>query len=90
MSILKLTKTLPDGRVVDFHAPTEFNLDVTTNHMRIIVESYETEQAARNRGTAAAKYAVDVPLPGWDMAYANNLINFVIADPAWVDAVVLS
>ena len=58
--------------------------------MQIIVESYDTESAARNRGTASVKSAVDVPLPGWDMVYANNLINFVMADPRWVDAVVLS
>lgn len=90
MSILYLAKTLPDGRIVSFHVPTEFHLDVTTNHMRIIVESYDTEFAALNRGIASAKFAVDVPLPGWDMVYANNLINFVMADPVWVDAVVLS
>ena len=89
MSILKLTKTLPDGRIVSFHAPTEFRLDVTTNHMQIIVESYDTELAARNRGASSAKSVVDVQLQDWNPEYANNLLNFVLADAAWSDAIVL-
>lgn len=89
MSILYLPKTLPDGRIVSFHAPTEFNLDVTTNHMQIIVESYDTEDAARHRGMASAKSAVDVPLPDWSPAYADNLLNFVLADATWSSATVL-
>lgn len=89
MSILQLNQILPDGRVVSFHAPTEFHLDVTTNHMQIIIESYETEQAARNRGTASAKTAVDIQLPDWSPAYADNLLNFVQADPAWAGAILI-
>lgn len=89
MSILHLLKTLPDGRVVTYHVPTEFYLDVATNHMQIIVESYDTEDAARSRGAASAKSVVDVPLPDWSPAYADNLLNFVLADPVWVGAVVL-
>lgn len=90
MSILHLPKTLPDGRVVAYHVPTEFYLDVTTNHMQIIVESYDTEDAARSRGMASEKSAVDVPLPDWSPVYADSLLNFVLADPVWVGAVVLS
>lgn len=89
MSILKLTKTLPDGRIVSFHAPTEFHLDVTTNHMQIIVESYDTEFAARNFGMASARSVVDVPLQDWKPEYASKLLNFVIADAAWKSAIVL-
>lgn len=89
MSILHLIKTLPDGRSVAFHAATEFQLDITTNHMQIIVESYETEAAARSRSMASARSAVDVPLPDWLPVYADNLLNFVTSDPVWVDAVAL-
>jgi len=89
MSILHLIKTLPDGRAVAFHVPTEFQLDITTNHMRIIVESYETEAAARSRSMASARSAVDVTLPDWSPVYADNLLNFVHADAAWSAAVVL-
>jgi len=89
MSILHLTKSLPDGRIVSFHVPTEFHLDVTTNHMQIIVESYDTESAARNRGASSAKSVVDVQLQDWNPEYANNLLNFVLADAAWSDAIVL-
>lgn len=89
MSILQLIKTLPDGRIVSFHVPTEFHLDVTTNHMQIIVESYDTESAARNRGMASAKSVVDVPLPDWNPIYADNLFNFVLADATWSSAIVL-
>jgi len=83
MSILHLFKTLPDGRVVAFHAATEFNLDMATSHMQIIVESYYTEDAARNRAMSAAKSVVDVPLPDWSPVYAENMMNFTTADPAW-------
>ena len=83
MSILQLTKTLPDGRVVAFHVPTEMHLDMATYHMQIIVESYETEEAARNRAMSSAKSIVDVPLPDWSSVYADNIMNFVTADPAW-------
>jgi hypothetical protein len=86
MSILHLIKALPDGRTVAFHVPTEFQLDITTNHMQIIVESYETEAAARGRSMASARSAVDVTLPDWSPVYANNLINFVTADPIWGSA----
>ncbi len=89
MSILQLSKTLPDGRVLEFHVPTEFHLDVTTNHMQIIVESYETEAMACSRTMSSAKSVVDVPLPDWSLTYANNLLNFVHADLAWATATVL-
>ena len=90
MSILHLPKNLPDGRVVTYHVPTEFYLDVTTNHMQIIVESYDSELAARNRGTSSAKSVVDVPLPSWDPEYAGKLLDFVLADAAWKSATALS
>jgi hypothetical protein len=83
MSILHLAKTLPDGRPISFHVPTEFHLDMTTSHMQIIVESYDTESNARSRSYPSAKSIVDVPLPDWSPVYANNLVNFVTADPAW-------
>lgn len=89
MSILRLSKTLPDGRAVTFHVPTEFHLDVATHHMQIIVESYETEDAARNRTMSSAKSVVDVPLPDWSPVYADNLLNFVHTDSAWSAATVL-
>lgn len=89
MSILHLSKLIPDGRTVSFHVPTEFHLDMATHHMQIIVESYETEQAARNRGMASAKSVVDVLLPSWSPVYADNLVNFVTADPVWAAAEVL-
>lgn len=89
MSILQILKTLPDGRTVEFHAPTEFHLDMATNHMRIIVESYETEIFARSRTMPAAKSVVDVPLPDWSPKYAENLLNFVHAEKAWEAATVL-
>lgn len=89
MSILNLAKTLPDGRLVKFHIPAEFRLDMSTNHMQIIVESYETEEAARNRTMSSAKSAVDVPLPDWSPVYGDNLINFVCSDHAWETAKVL-
>lgn len=89
MSILKLIKILPDGRTVEFHVPTEFSLDIATNHMQVIVESYETEQAARERGMSSAKSAVDVQLPDWSPAYADNLLDFVQADPAWAGAILI-
>jgi len=90
MSILKLTKSLPDGRIVSFHVPTEFHLDVTTNHMQIIVESYDSELAARNHGMSSAKSVVDVPLPSWEPEYSGKLLDFVIADAAWKSATALS
>lgn len=89
MSILHLIKTLPDGRLIEFHVPTEFHLDVATSHMQIIVESYETEEAARNRTMSSAKSVVDVPLPSWAPTYADNLLNFVTSDPGWSAAVVI-
>lgn len=89
MSILHLIKALPDGRTVAFHVPTEFQLDMATNHMQIIIESYETEAAARSRSMASARSAVDVTLPDWAPVYADNLLNFVHADAAWSAAVVL-
>ncbi len=89
MSILNLAKTLPDGRLVKFHIPTEFHLDVATNRMQIIVDSYETEEAARNRTMSSAKSAVDVPLPDWSPVYGDNLINFVHADPACAAATII-
>lgn len=89
MSILHLPKTLPDGRVVAYHVPTEFYLDVTTNHMQIIIESYDTEDAARSRGMASARSVVDIPLQDWKPEYASKLLNFVIADAAWKSSIVL-
>lgn len=89
MSILQLSITLPDGRQVEFHAATEFHLDVSTNRMQVIVESYDTEDAARNRTMSSAKSAVDVPLPDWSPVYADNLLNFVTSDPAWSAAIVI-
>lgn len=89
MSILHLPKALPDGRLVAFHVPAEFHLDMTTHHMQIIVESYDTEQAARDRSMSSAKSVVEVPLPGWSPTYADNLLNFMHADPAWSAAEVL-
>lgn len=89
MSILRLTKNLPDGRSVEFHAATELHLDFPTKHMQIIVESYETEEAARNRTMSSAKSAVDVPLPDWSPVYADNLVNFVTSDPCWSAATVI-
>ena len=89
MSILRLSKTLPDGRAFTFHVPTEFHLDVATHHMQIVIESYETEDAARNRTMSSAKSVVDVPLPDWSPVYADNLLNFVTSDPGWSAAVVI-
>lgn len=89
MSILHLIKTLPDGRTVAFHVPTEFQLDMATLNMRIIIESYETEAAARGRSMASARSAVDVPLPDWSPVYADNMLNFVLADSAWSSALLL-
>lgn len=89
MSILQLAKTLPDGRHVEFHAPARFHLDIAMNHMQIIVESYETEVFARSRTFPSETSTVDVPLPDWSATYANNLLNFVHADPAWRAATVL-
>ena len=89
MSILKLAKTLPDGRIVSFHAPVELHLDVTTNHMQIVIESYETEQSARNLGMSSAKSVVDVQLQDWKPEYADKLLDFIIADAAWKSATVL-
>jgi predicted membrane protein len=60
-----------------------------TNHMQIIVESYETEDAARTRTTSSAKSIVDVPLPDWSPIYADNLLNFVTSDLAWSNAQIL-
>ena len=89
MSILQLVKKLPDGRSVEFHALTEFHLDIAVHHMQIIVESYETEEAARNRTMSSAKSVVDIPLPDWSPVYADNLLNFVTSDPGWSAAVVI-
>lgn len=89
MSILRLAKTLPDGRSVEFHVPTEFHLDMSTCHMQIIVESYATEADARGNAMAMAKSVVDVPLPSWSPVYADNLFNFVHADPAWSAATII-
>lgn len=89
MSILHLPKTLPDGRAVSFHTPTEFSIDMQTHHMQIIVESFETEEAARNRTMSSAKSVVDIPLPDWSPVYADNLLNFVTSDPGWSAAVVI-
>lgn len=89
MSILQLVKMLPDGRRVEFHVPTRFHLDVSANHMQITVESYETEGLARSRAFPSATSSVDVPLPDWSATYADNLLNFVHADPAWRAATVL-
>lgn len=89
MSILHLPRVLPDGRSVAYHVPTEFSFDAAACRMRIIVSSYELEAAARNRAAAAAKSIVEIPLPGWAPVYADNLINFVTADPEWVGAAVL-
>jgi len=83
MSILHETKRLPDGRLVEFHIPTEFHIDMQTHRMQIIVESYETEVSARNRMLSSAKSIVDIPLPDWSSVYANNLLNFVMSDPEW-------
>jgi hypothetical protein len=90
MSILHLAKTLPDGRSVAFHVPAEFYLDMATCHMQIIVESYETESAARSRSMASAKSVVDVPLPNWSYVYADNLLNFVCSEAEWLSANVLA
>jgi hypothetical protein len=89
MSILQLVKTLPDSRTVEFHVPTEFHLEMATHMMKIIVESYETEEAARNRTMSSAKSVVDVMLPDWSPIYADNLLNFVHADAGWSAATVL-
>lgn len=89
MSILQLFKTLPDGRAVTFHVPTEFHLDMATHHMQIIVESYETEEAARERTMSSAKSVVDIPLPDWSPVYADNLLNFVTSDLAWSAATII-
>jgi len=89
MSILHLSKLLPDGRTVSFHVPTEFHLDMATHHMQIIVESYETEDAARDRAMSSAKSVVDVPLPDWSLVYADNLLNFVTSDLSWISAEVV-
>lgn len=89
MSILQITKTLPDGRVTEFHAPTEFHVDIATGHMQIIVESYDTEINARNRIYPSAKSVVDVPLPDWSPTYADNLLNFVTSDSVWSAAIVI-
>jgi hypothetical protein len=75
--------------MVEFHDVTEFHLDLAQKRMQIIIESYDTEDAARNRTMSSAKSVVDVPLPDWSPVYADNLINFVTADPAWESAEVL-
>ena len=89
MSILQLSAALSDGRVVGYHVPTEFHLDMQTHCMQIIVESYETEEAARTRTMSSAKSVVDIPLPDWSPVYADNLLNFVHTDSAWSAATVL-
>jgi hypothetical protein len=58
--------------------------------MQIILESYETEDAARNRTTPSAKFVVDFPLPDWSSVYADNLLNFVTSDPAWSAATIIT
>ncbi len=89
MNILKISKILPDSRIVEFHAVTEFHLDMSTHRMQIIVESYDTEEAARNRTMSSARSIVDVPLPDWSPVYADNLINFVCSDPIWGSAEII-
>lgn len=90
MSVLQISKTLPDGRVTNFHAPTELHVDMTTFAMQIIVESFATEADARSGLMPMAKSVVTVALPSWSPAYANNLMNFVHADPAWSAATVIA
>lgn len=66
MKIFFKEKTLPDGRVVNYHTVSEVELDLATNITNVILKSYTLEANALSLNIPDATFNITIP---------NNIIQ---------------
>jgi len=83
MTKLKLLKTLPDGRVVEFHQPKEISINMVTLEAEIKIHSWRMEADCSAFRAPDSVESIKLQLPDWNAEYCNDLLGFVINDPEW-------
>lgn len=83
MSILKLTKTLPDNRKVEYHKIMEVIFDTQPNHMIIKMGSYSNKADAFTQAVPDATLLIPMDYTGTYQDALTDIINKVMLQPDW-------
>jgi hypothetical protein len=83
MSILKLTKTLPDNRVVEYHKVAEVQFDAEPNHMVVKLSSYVNLADATTQAAGDAMFMIPMTYTGTYEDALTDVLGKVMQLPDW-------
>jgi hypothetical protein len=83
MSILKLTKTLPDNRVVEYHKVAEVQFDAEPNHMVVKLSSYANLADANTQAAGDAMFLIPMTYTGTYEDALTDVLGKVLQLPDW-------
>jgi hypothetical protein len=83
MSVLKLSKVLPDGRVTEYHKVAELIFDTQPNHMIVKMASYVNKHDAFTQMLPDANFLVPIDYTGTYEDAATDVIGKVMSQPDW-------
>jgi hypothetical protein len=85
MKLFFKEKTLPDGRIVNYHTISEVELDLSTNITTVILKSYTLESSAIQLKIPDATFSIIVPnnIIQTTPNYLENLDTYLNTLPDW-------
>lgn len=90
MSILKLNKTLQDGRVVEYHKVAEVIFDTEPNQMLVKLASYSNRGDSFTQGLPDATFLLKIPYTGTYEEALTDVIGKVMLLPDWTGGELIS
>ena len=83
MSILKLTKTLPDGRVAEYHKVAEVQFGDQPGEMVVKLSSYANLADAETQAAGDAMFMIPMTYSGTYEDALTDVLGKVMALPDW-------
>ena len=85
MKLFFKEKTLPDGRIVNYHTISEVELDLSTNITTVILKSYTLESSAIQLQIPDATFSIIIPsnIIQTTPNYLENLDTYLNTLPDW-------
>jgi hypothetical protein len=89
MKIISNPKTLPDGRVCQYHRITEVIFPETLGEMKVLLGSWTTLEAASSQAAPEAVTAIDMTYSGSRETATDGLIERIMQTPDWAGSELL-
>jgi len=89
MKILLNTKSLPDGRVCQYHRIIEVLFSSTPGEMKVLMGSWPTLEAASSQARPEATTAIEMTYSGGMYTATNDLIERIMQTPDWAGSELL-